>query len=74
MIMRIEGFTNMKYDTFIFDLDGTLLNTIDDLTDSLNYALKKNNLNVNTFIRYETGEGIAKRVENFAEEVQKQMQ
>ena len=45
MIMRIEGFTNMKYDTFIFDLDGTLLNTIDDLTDSLNYALKKNNLN-----------------------------
>lgn len=35
----------MKYDTFIFDLDGTLLNTIDDLTDSLNYALKKNNLN-----------------------------
>ena len=34
----------MKYDTFIFDLDGTLLNTIDDLTDSLNYALKKNNL------------------------------
>ena len=64
----------MKYDTFIFDLDGTLLNTIDDLTDSLNYALKKNNLNVNTFIRYETGEGIAKRVENFAEEVQKQMQ
>ena len=36
--------------------------------------LKKNNLNVNTFIRYETGEGIAKRVENFAEEVQKQMQ
>lgn len=41
MIMRIEGFINMKYDTFIFDLDGTLLNTIDDLTDSLNYALKK---------------------------------
>lgn len=36
--------------------------------------LKKNNLTVNTFIRYETGEGIAKRVENFAEEVQKQMQ
>ncbi len=26
-------------DTIIFDLDGTLLNTLDDLTDSVNYAL-----------------------------------
>lgn len=29
----------MKYDTIIFDLDGTLLNTLDDLRDSLNAAL-----------------------------------
>ena len=28
----------------IFDLDGTLLNTIKDITDSLNYALQKNML------------------------------
>lgn len=27
-------------DTIIFDLDGTLLNTLDDLKDSTNYALK----------------------------------
>jgi phosphoglycolate phosphatase len=32
---------SMKYNTVIFDLDGTLLNTLDDLRDSLNEILIK---------------------------------
>ena len=30
----------MKYTISIFDLDGTILNTLEDLADSTNYALK----------------------------------
>ena len=31
----------MKYNYIIFDLDGTLLNTLDDLRDSTNFALRR---------------------------------
>jgi len=34
----------MKYTTILFDLDGTLLNTLEDLTDSINYMLNTYNL------------------------------
>lgn len=31
----------MKYDAVIWDMDGTILNTLEDLCDSVNYALEK---------------------------------
>lgn len=34
----------MKFDTAIFDLDGTILDTLCDLRDSVNFALSKNGL------------------------------
>lgn len=30
----------MKYDLVIFDMDGTILNTLEDLADSLNATLR----------------------------------
>ncbi len=61
----MEDLNNMKYNTLIFDLDGTLLDTIDDLTDSLNYALIKNNLDIYTSdeVKYFVGSGIKVMVE-----------
>lgn len=47
--------------TIVFDLDGTLLDTLEDLTDSVNYALKKFGFPQRTIdeIRSFVGNGIA---------------
>ncbi len=50
----------MNYNTVIFDLDGTLLNTLEDLTDSVNYALNKFGYPMRTLeeIRQFAGNGV----------------
>ena len=50
----------MKYDSVIFDLDGTLLDTIEDLADSMNYALSAHNMKERTLdeIRAFVGNGM----------------
>ena len=54
-----------KITTVIFDLDGTLLDTLQDLADSTNYALQKNGYPVRTLneIRAFVGNGVRKLIE-----------
>ena len=49
----------------IFDLDGTILNTLDDLADSTNYALRKHSLPERTLteVRAFVGNGIGRLIE-----------
>ena len=51
--------------TAIFDLDGTLLYTLEDLTDSTNYALQKFNFSKCTVeqVRSYVGNGVYKLIE-----------
>ncbi|MBR5441550.1 MAG: HAD-IIIA family hydrolase [Clostridia bacterium] len=55
----------MKADTIIFDLDGTILDTLEDLKNSVNYALSNNNLPKRSFaeVRSFVGNGIRLLVE-----------
>ena len=52
-------------DTVIFDLDGTLLDTLEDLTDSVNHAMEKFGFPVHTIeeIRTFVGNGAPKLLE-----------
>ena len=51
--------------TILFDLDGTLLNTLDDLADAVNYALESLGYPAHStdVIRQYVGNGIAKLIE-----------
>lgn len=50
----------MKYNTYIFDLDGTLLSTLTDLAASCNYALRSCNMPERTIdeVRHFVGNGV----------------
>lgn len=54
-----------KYEAVIFDLDGTLLNTLEDLQDSVNYALNRYDMPQRSLeeIRHFVGNGVEKLVE-----------
>ena len=54
-----------KYDTVIFDLDGTLLNTLEDLADAVNHVLKTNRYPERTIeeVRHFVGNGIRRLME-----------
>ena len=53
------------YDTIIFDLDGTLLNTLEDLCDSTNYALTKHDYPARALeeVRRFVGNGVRRLIE-----------
>ena len=59
-----------KYGTVIFDLDGTLLDTLDDLYASVNAALKKNGCpeRSRSEVRFFLGNGLFRLIEQSAPE------
>lgn len=64
-ITEIRMTMNFNFDTYIFDLDGTLLSTLDDLAASCNYALRNNSMKERTKeeVRMFVGNGVKKLME-----------
>lgn len=56
---------NKRYEAVIFDLDGTLLNTLEDLRDSVNYGLNQYGMPQRSLeeIRHFVGNGVQRLIE-----------
>ena len=61
----MPGVKIMKYELAVFDMDGTILNTLDDLTDATNHALRTFGYPEHSIeeVRFFVGNGIAKLIE-----------
>lgn len=61
----------MRYKLAVFDMDGTILNTLEDLADSTNYALKANGLPERTIdeVRRFVGNGIRLLIERLFRQI-----
>lgn len=64
-VMQMPPHAQFNFDTYIFDLDGTLLSTLEDLAASCNYALKANGMPERTIeeVRRFVGNGVKKLME-----------
>ena len=60
----------MKYELIIFDLDGTILDTLEDLADATNYSLRKNGQKERSLdeVRAFVGNGIKNLMKSAAED------
>ena len=61
----VNGYCIMSYDTYIFDLDGTLLDTLQDLAASVNYALRQHHMPEHSIddVRRFVGNGVRRLME-----------
>ena len=69
LVKIIEGKVNKIFAESVLVKQDYLL----DPSQKVEQVLTSNKISVAKFVRYQVGEGIAKREENFAEEVAKQM-
>ena len=61
-----------EFETYIFDLDGTLLDTLEDLAASTNFALKQHEMPLRSIdeVRRFVGNGVRKLIERAVPEGQ----